>query len=253
MLIAGLLGSIDEKIELNRRKIAELEALAKTLYDYWFVQFDFPDKNGRPYKSSGGKMVWNDQLKREIPEGWEVVSLSNVADITMGQSPIGCSLNEQGQGVLFFQGSSDFGSVAPNNRVYTTSPTRMAQCGDILLSVRAPVGASNIALNPCCIGRGLAALRGRSCSTAFIRQYLQTVKSRFESKNVDGTTFGSLTKDELFKFSIIMPTHKILGNFDSVVISIDTQILNLEQKVRTLVSTRNFLLPLLMNGQVVVK
>ena len=77
--IAAILGSIDEKIELNRKKIVELEAFAKTIYDYWFVQFDFPDKNGKPYKSSGGKMVWNEQLKREIPEGWEVVSLSELS------------------------------------------------------------------------------------------------------------------------------------------------------------------------------
>ena len=78
--IAGVLGSIDEKIELNRKKIAELEALAKTIYDYWFVQFDFPDKNGKPYKSSGGKMVWNDQLKREVPEGWDVVPLGELSN-----------------------------------------------------------------------------------------------------------------------------------------------------------------------------
>ena len=70
--IAGILGSLDEKIELNRKKIAELEALAKTIYDYWFVQFDFPDKNGKPYRSSGGKVVWSEQLKRESAAGWEV-------------------------------------------------------------------------------------------------------------------------------------------------------------------------------------
>ena len=73
--IAGVLGSLDEKIALNRKKIAELEALAKTIYDYWFVQFDFPDKDGRPYKSSGGKMVWNEQLKHEVPAGWEVTQI----------------------------------------------------------------------------------------------------------------------------------------------------------------------------------
>ena len=83
--ITGVLGSIDEKIELNRKKIAELEALAKTIYDYWFVQFDFPDKNGKPYKSSGGKMVWNEQLKREIPEGWEVSLLDTVFIICSGK------------------------------------------------------------------------------------------------------------------------------------------------------------------------
>lgn len=78
--IAGVLGSIDEKIELNRKKIAELETLAKTIYDYWFVQFDFPDANGKPYKSSGGKMVWNEHLKREVPEGWETCPLRDLLD-----------------------------------------------------------------------------------------------------------------------------------------------------------------------------
>ena len=86
--IAGILGSLDEKIELNRKKIAELEALAKTIYDYWFVQFDFPDKNGKPYKSSGGKMVWNEKLKREIPAGWEVKPLEKACKrIQSGGTP----------------------------------------------------------------------------------------------------------------------------------------------------------------------
>ena len=82
--IAGVLGSIDEKIELNRKKIAELEALAKTIYDYWFVQFDFPDANGKPYKSSGGEMMYNEKLKREIPEGWEVKTLSSILSFSNG-------------------------------------------------------------------------------------------------------------------------------------------------------------------------
>ena len=85
--IAAILGSIDEKIELNRKKIVELEALAKTIYDYWFVQFDFPDKNGKPYKSSGGKMVWNEQLKREIPDGWEVGTVGELGEIVAGGTP----------------------------------------------------------------------------------------------------------------------------------------------------------------------
>ena len=84
--IAGILGSLDEKIELNRKKIAELEALAKTIYDYWFVQFDFPDANGKPYKSSGGKMVWNEQLKREVPDGWIAWSVSKCGRFHRGVS-----------------------------------------------------------------------------------------------------------------------------------------------------------------------
>lgn len=86
-----------------------MEAIAKTLYDYWFVQFDFPDANSKPYKLSGGKMVYNSLLKREIPINWEVKTLSQIANITMGQSPVGESYSGDGNGTLFFQGSTDFG------------------------------------------------------------------------------------------------------------------------------------------------
>ena len=250
--IAGILGSLDEKIELNRKKIAELEALAKTIYDYWFVQFDFPDKNGKPYKSSGGKMVWNEQLKREVPEGWEVGKLLDIATITMGQSPEGSSLNELENGTLFFQGSSDFGEVVPSNRVYTISPTRMANSGDILLSVRAPVGATNIALLPCCIGRGLASLRGKDCSNVFILQTLSLVRSRFAAKNVDGTTFGSLSKDELGGLEILKPPVALVHVFDNLAMPIMEQVLGFVQSIRETSSLRDTLLPLLMNGQVSV-
>lgn len=123
--IVAVLTSIDEKIAINNRINAELEAMAKTLYDYWFVQFDFPDANGKPYKTSGGRMEYNATLKREIPAGWAVNTLSQIANITMGQSPAGESYNEDGIGTLFFQGSTDFGWLFPTPRQYTTSPTRM--------------------------------------------------------------------------------------------------------------------------------
>tara|TARA_R110001599_G_scaffold295348_3_gene499517 strand:+ start:5515 stop:6441 length:927 start_codon:yes stop_codon:yes gene_type:complete len=156
-LVASLV-AIDKKIELNNRINAELEVMAKTLYDYWFVQFDFPDSNGKPYFTSDGEMVYNPTLKREIPEGWSDKVLSEIANITMGQSPDGSSYNEDGNGTIFFQGSTDFGWLFPTTRKYTTAPNRLAKKGDILLSVRAPVGDMNIANNDCCIGRGLAAL-----------------------------------------------------------------------------------------------
>ena len=198
-------------------------------------------------------MVWNEQLKREIPEGWEVGTLSDIVTITMGQSPNGSRLNESGDGTLFFQGSSDFGDVVPSNRVYTLSPTRMAYAGDVLLSVRAPVGATNIALLPCCIGRGLAALRGTDCSNIFILQTLSLVKSRFAAKNVDGTTFGSLSKDELCGLEILKPPVVTIHAFDDLANPIMEQVLGLVRSIRETSSLRDILLPLLMNGQVVVK
>ena len=253
LLIAGILGSLDEKIEVNRRKITELEALAKTVYDYWFVQFDFPDANGRPYKSSGGAMEWKDELKREVPMGWSVVTLFSIAEIVMGQSPPGKTLNEDGRGTLFFQGSSDFGDVSPSNRTFTTEPKRMARQGDILLSVRAPVGATNLALSSCCIGRGLAALRGRKCSNVFIQQTLKTVESRFAAKNVDGTTFGSLSRDELRGILLANPPSDILSAFDEIASPIGEAIRTSVLEIQELTKQRDMLLPLLMNGQVEVK
>ena len=136
--IANILSAIDDKIQINNQINQELEAMVKTLYDYWFVQFDFPDQNGKPYKSSGGKLVYNQDLKREIPEGWGVEKLGDIANITMGQSPKGTSYNEVGEGMLFFQGSTDFGWRFPVVRQYTTEPSRIAEEDDILLSVRGP-------------------------------------------------------------------------------------------------------------------
>ena len=159
--IVASLASIDEKIKVNRQINDNLEAMAKQLYDYWFVQFDFPNEEGKPYKSSGGAMVWNEKLKRKIPQEWSNGILSDVANITMGQSPDGSSYNEDGEGIIFYQGSTDFGLRFPDIRQYTTSPSRYANKGDILMSVRAPVGALNIANNDCCIGRGLSALSSK--------------------------------------------------------------------------------------------
>ncbi|MFM5891080.1 MAG: restriction endonuclease subunit S, partial [Dolichospermum sp.] len=193
--IAAVLSYLDDKIEINNRINSELENLAKTIYDYWFVQFDFPDENGKPYKSCGGKMVYNQELKRAIPAGWEVKKLSNIADITMGQSPDGESYNEDKKGEIFFQGSTDFGWRFPTIRQYTTQPSRMAKKGDILLSVRAPVGTLNIADNDCCIGRGLAALRSKSGFNSYLFYVMEYFKKTFDHRNNIGTTFGSITKD----------------------------------------------------------
>ena len=196
--VASVLSSLDKKIALNKQINQNLEALARQLYDYWFVQFDFPDANGKPYKSSGGKMVYNPILKREIPEGWDNGVLSDIANITMGQSPDGSSYNEEGDGVIFYQGSTDFGDRFPKIRQYTTSPSRFAKKGDILMSVRAPVGDLNIANNDCCIGRGLSALNSKLGSITHLYYIMLSFKDMFEQKSAIGTTFGSINKDELY-------------------------------------------------------
>ena len=251
--LAKILFALDQKISLNTHICSELESMAKTLYDYWFVQFDFPDENGRPYRASGGEMVWNPQLKREIPKGWESGKLSDIANITMGQSPAGESYNETGDGMVFYQGRTDFGMRFPTTRMYTTAPTRFAHKGDILLSVRAPVGDLNIAMEDCCIGRGLAALKSKVGSEMYVFYTLSGLKPIFDVMDGNGTTFGSITKDTLFGLNVVIPTNFQLQKFEKRVKPIEDQIQICEQENRELIKLRDWLLPMLMNGQAQVE
>ena len=250
--LVRVLSSLEEKIQTNNQINQELEAMAKTLYDYWFVQFDFPDQNGKPYKSSGGKMVYNPELKREIPEGWGVEKLENIANITMGQSPKGSSYNEAGEGIMFFQGSTDFGWRFPVARQYTTEPSRIAEEDDILLSVRAPVGTLNIADTRCCIGRGLAAINSKVGANSYIFNVMQDFKKLFDMMNSVGTTFGSITKDDLYSLQLVYPPTELLIKFDKSVKSFDKEIKNRSRQNQELIQLRDWLLPMLMNGQVKV-
>ncbi|EEL2523040.1 restriction endonuclease subunit S, partial [Salmonella enterica] len=251
--VSKILKIMDKKIALNNRINSELEAMAKMLYDYWFVQFDFPDGNGKPYKVSGGKMEYNAKLKREIPAGWTVQTLSQIANITMGQSPAGESYNEDGIGTLFFQGSTDFGWLFPTPRQYTISPARMAKKGDILLSVRAPVGNMNIANADCCIGRGLAALNSKSGSDGFLFYVMKYFKQVFDRRNAEGTTFGSMTKDDLHSLQVVCPEPELLKRYDGIVSEYNKMIFTRSLENQDLIKLRDWLLPLLMNGQVTVK
>ena len=226
-----------------------LEAMAKQLYDYWFVQFDFPNEEGKPYKSSGGVMARNEKLKREIPQGWNNGVLSDVANITMGQSPDGSSYNEDGKGVIFYQGSTDFGLRFPDIRQYTTAPSRYANKGDILMSVRAPVGALNIANNNCCIGRGLSALSSKIGSMTHLYYLMNDFRLKFEGMNSAGTTFGSITKDELSNLPVVIPTKSIISGFEKVCESIFDKQMVISEEISALTKQRDELLPLLMNGQ----
>lgn len=250
--IAAILSKIDRKIELNCAINQNLEALAKQLYDYWFVQFDFPDENGRPYKSSGGKMVWNDKLKREIPEGWDDGILIDIANITMGQSPDGSSYNEVGEGMLFYQGSTDFGMRFPSVRQYTTAPSRFAKKGDILMSVRAPVGSINIANNDCCIGRGLSAINSKLGSISHLYYILNDLRIAFDQRNAAGTTFGSITKEDLYSLPIIIPSDEVIRAFDKICSPMFDRQMILGEEIDILTKQRDELLPHLMNGQVSV-
>lgn len=251
--ICDVLSAIDQKYLLNEKICVELETMAKTLYDYWFTQFDFPNAEGKPYRTSGGEMVWNEQLKREIPKGWEAGQLSDIANITMGQSPAGESYNESGNGMIFYQGSADFGTRFPLPRVYTSAPTRFAKAGDILMSVRAPVGTLNIALDDCCIGRGLAALNSKFSSQLYLMYTMIGFKQIFDVMDGNGTTFGSISKDTLHGLRVVLPLSVQVNAFEKIVQPIEQKIRICEQENRELTKLRDWLLPMLMNGQAAVE
>ena len=251
--VASVSDTLNKKLLINKNICAELEAMVKTLYDYWFTQFDFPDENGKPYRSSGGEMVWNDQLKREIPMGWNVGQLSDIANIAMGQSPAGETYNENGNGMIFYQGCTDFGTRFPVPRVYTTAPTRFAKSGDILMSVRAPVGTLNVAIEDCSIGRGLAALSSKIGSQLYLWYTLAGFKQLFNVLDGNGTTFGSITKDTLYETKVIIPNPVLVKSFEEIVQPIEQKIRIIEEENRELAKLRDWLLPMLMNGQATVE
>jgi type I restriction enzyme S subunit len=231
--IAAVLGALDDKIENNRKICANLEAQAQAIFKSWFVDFE-------PF---GGKM----------PQGWKMGKLGDVADITMGQSPDGKSLNDVGDGITFFQGRAEFGNRFPTKRLSTTEPNRMAKTGDVLLSVRAPVGDLNIALEDCCIGRGLAAIRSKAGSQSFIYCLLKALKPAFDLYEGAGTIFGSINKDSLHGLDVVVPDSGWIEKFESVVSSHDRMYRERELESRALAAMRDALLPKLMSGEIDVE
>lgn len=250
---AEVLRAIVEKIRINNKIIDELEKMAQQIYQYWFIQYDFPIDSNLPYKLSGGEMEFNSILKSYIPKGWLVKQLSEIANITMGQSPDGSSYNDYGEGTIFYQGSTDFGDVFPKVRQYTTEPARMAKKGDILLSVRAPVGDMNIANTDCCIGRGLAALNSKEGFDGFLFYVMKYFKQVFDRRNSEGTAFGSITKNDLYSLRLAYPPKELLEKYDSIVSKYNEMIFIRSMENQKLEELRDWLLPMLMNGQISIR
>jgi len=213
-----------DRIDLNKQLISKLEETAQAIYKQWFVDFEFPDENGKPYKSNGGEMVWNEELEKEIPEGWKNGKLGDLAIIIMGQSPSGESYNTEENGDIFYQGRTEFGFRFPEVKNYTTEAKRRARKGDILMSVRAPVGDLNIANNDCAIGRGIASIKSKIKCNSFLFYLMKEVRKQFDVANDEGTIFGSITKDGLNDIEVLVPNEKIVKNFEAKIQIIDKSI-----------------------------
>lgn len=262
--VYNLLDNIDKKIELNNQINAELEAMAKTLYDYWFVQFDFPNAEGKPYKSSGDKMVYNKTLNREIPERWENGTLDDIGKIVGGSTP---SRNEQenfchkgipwitpndlskNQGNKFIsRGAQDVTADGIKSASLKTYPT-----GTVLLSSRAPIGYMAIAQNPLTTNQGFKSfIPNKGYSTEFIYYSVKSSLKAIEQYS-SGSTFKEISGSVLKTVKTIRPESKIVDDYTAKVADIFVRQNNLELENQQLSSLRDWLLPMLMNGQVTVK
>lgn len=247
--IASVLNCIDKKIENLKKQNTHLENIAQTLFKHWFIDFEFPDINGKPYKSSGGKMIESEMGL--IPDKWKVGSLKDEFNILMGQSPSGTSFNENGNGLVFYQGRTDFGERFPTIRLYTTQEKRIAMPGDVLVSVRAPVGDINVSFEKCCIGRGLAAVK--SINKSYCLYKMQSLKARLQVFDKEGTVFGSLNKENFNDLEVIIPEPAKILKFDSMAKILDSKILNNEKIMRRLNNIYKTILPKLMSGQIRIK
>ena len=230
--IAAILSSLDDKIELNNKINTNLEQQAQALFKNWFVDFE-------PF---GGKM----------PAEWKVGKLSDIAEITMGQSPDGKSYNEDGIGTVFYQGRAEFGTRFPTRRLFTTEPKRIAHKFDTLMSVRAPVGDLNIANEECCIGRGLAAMHSKDDHQSFVHYTVQALRPQLDVFNGEGTVFGCINKDALNNMDIVIPTKEELERFEKIVATLDADIYNRSKENDRLKNIRDTLLQKLMNGEIEV-
>jgi type I restriction enzyme, S subunit len=226
--IAEVLGALDDKIELNRRMNATLEAMAAALFKAWFVD-------------------------SEEAEGWETGIVGDDFNLTMGQSPPGETYNEDGVGIPFFQGKTDFGFRFPTNRVYCTAPTRFAEEGDTLVSVRAPVGDVNMVTEKCAIGRGVASIRHYSGSRSYTYYTMRFLHEDFLRFEAEGTVFGSINKNDFKSLKVALPPAQIIQRFEDVCYSLDQKIESNVKESQTLATMRDTLLPRLMRGEVRVK
>jgi len=256
--IASVLGALDDKIKNNRRMNETLEKMAQAIFKSWFVDFDPVHAKAAgaapAHMDADAAALFPSSFGDDgLPVGWEQKSVLEVFDFTMGQSPPGSTYNEQKDGIAFWQGRRDFGFRFPSNRVYCSAPTRFADEGDTLISVRAPVGDVNRALDRCCIGRGVAALMHKSKLASYTYYTALQLREQFKVHEASGTVFGSINKAEFGKLKIVATGGGIEDVFESVVSTLDNKILNNHLEIETLENLRDTLLPKLMSGEIRVK
>lgn len=260
--IAKVLTLLDQKIQTNNQINQELEAMAKTLYDYWFVQFDFPDQNGKPYKSSGGKMVYSPELKREIPEGWGVETLKDFeSKIITGKTPSRANSDNFGGEIPFIT----IGDIRGNTFIYSTSETltdlgasvqqnKYLPEGSLCVSCIATVGEIGFTTEWSHTNQQINSIVFEDETNRYYLYF--ALKNYFENANAiakTGNTFANMNKEDFSGIRIILPRNEIKNNFHKITEPYFAQIKCLQGQNQELTQLRDWLLPMLMNGQVKVE
>ena len=247
--IGKLLKSIDQKIQINNQINQELEAMAKTLYDYWFVQFDFPDQNGEPYKSSEGKMVYNPELKREIPEGWGVEKLGNIT-ICHDSKRVPLSSNDRVlvKGEIPYYGATGIMDYV-NDYIFDGDYVLMAEDGSVMTEKGTPIlqriSGKNWVNNHAHV---LEPIKNYSC-----KLLMMLLKDVSVMKIKTGSIQMKINQENMNKIVVPAIPLKLLFEINQKLEVIDKQQLNLIEENKQLTQLRDWLLPMLMNGQVKVE
>ena len=260
--IADILTSIDKKIQINNQINQELEAMAKTLYDYWFVQFDFPDKNGKPYKSSGGKMVYNPELKREIPEGWGVEKLGDLAQFKNGINYEKTSSGSEKVKIInvrnissstIFIHQTDLDEIFLEN---DKSINFIVNEGMILITRSGIPGAtrlvSKLEAKTVYSGFIIASEVNDLIYKNLIFYYLKHVEEVLKNQSA-GTIMKNISQSVLTDMAVSLPPQNVLLKFNSIIDNLLEQMKNVQRQNQELTQLRDWLLPMLMNGQVKVE
>ena len=243
--IANILSAIDDKISLNNQINQELEAMAKTLYDYWFVQFDFPDPNGKPYKSSGGKMVYHPELKREIPEGWGVEKLGDVAYLKAGGDKPSNISEIQSKETPF----PIYSNGLDNKGLYGYTNKATIHKKSLTVSARGTIGYIQRRFSSFFpIIRLISVTPKEEKMIGYIENFLKSIQ--FENS---GSVQRQLTVPQIDKLYILVPKNEVLKKYHSMTINYYFEVENNEQQNQELIQLRDWLLPMLMNGQVKVE
>ena len=257
LAIANVLASLDAKIANNNARSKTLEEIAQAIFKSWFIDFD-PVKAKMAGEIPAGMdtataALFPDSMQESelgiIPKGWTVEKFGEVNDLLMGQSPPGNTYNSEGEGLPFYQGRTDFGFRFPKQRIFCTQENRVALPGETLVSVRAPVGDVNQAIEKCIIGRGVAATMHKSKSGAYTFSLLKSLYPRLAYYNGEGTVFGAINRSDFNNMSVVEPTAPLVESYEAICGPMNQQIRSLFLATEALIQLRDSLLPRLISGE----